>query len=48
MLNVDGATISSWEQNESRPYKRTLNKLNALFNEIAHVAFSIDQTDHIA
>jgi DNA-binding XRE family transcriptional regulator len=34
MLNVDGATIGSWEQGESQPYKRTLNKIQTLLNEV--------------
>jgi DNA-binding XRE family transcriptional regulator len=33
MLNVDGATISSWEQGESQPHKQTLIKLYALLNK---------------
>jgi transcriptional regulator with XRE-family HTH domain len=41
MLNVDGATISSWEQGESRPYKQTLNKINNLLNKALDTAFSI-------
>lgn len=48
MLNVNGATISSWEQGENQPYQRTLNKIYELFNEISDVAFRINQSDHIA
>jgi transcriptional regulator with XRE-family HTH domain len=33
MLNVDGATISSWEQGESQPHKQTLKRLYALLNK---------------
>jgi transcriptional regulator with XRE-family HTH domain len=31
MLGVDGATVSRWEQGESQPYERTLDKIYALF-----------------
>jgi DNA-binding XRE family transcriptional regulator len=34
MLNVDGTTVSSWEQGESKPIQRTLNKINTLFNDV--------------
>jgi transcriptional regulator with XRE-family HTH domain len=47
MLNVDGATISSWEQGESQPYKRKLDKIHSLFNEISDVSFGIDQSDRV-
>lgn len=42
MLNVDGATISSWEQGERQPYQRTIEKINSLLNEVSEVPFSID------
>lgn len=34
MLNVDGATINSWEQGASQPHQRTLNNVHTLFNEL--------------
>ncbi|MBS7565457.1 transcriptional regulator [Mucilaginibacter sp. Bleaf8] len=48
ILNVDGATISSWEQSESQPYKRTLDKINKILNEVPEISFSIDDSDLIA
>ena len=41
MLNVDGATICSWEQGESQPYQRTLNKIYALFDEVSDVELAL-------
>jgi DNA-binding XRE family transcriptional regulator len=34
MLNVDGATVSSWEQGESQPYKRAIEKINTLLSKV--------------
>jgi DNA-binding XRE family transcriptional regulator len=42
MLNVDGATICSWEKGESQPYKRTLDQINTLFKEVSDMSFNID------
>jgi DNA-binding transcriptional regulator YiaG len=35
MLNVDGATVSSWEQGESQSNQHRLDKINTLFNEVS-------------
>lgn len=47
MLNVDGATIISWEQGEIRPFQRTLDKIKTLSIKVSDVAFSINQLDQI-
>ncbi|WP_211166349.1 helix-turn-helix domain-containing protein [Mucilaginibacter robiniae] len=45
MLNVDGATICSWEQGESQPYQRTLQKINTLFKKFSGASFSMDRSN---
>jgi len=40
ILNVDGATVCSWEQNEFQPYEKTLKKLIKLFDEVPLIARS--------
>jgi hypothetical protein len=45
MLNVDGATMSSWEQDESQPYKRNIQKINSLVNKVSLVSMGIEKSD---
>lgn len=32
-VNVDGATICSWELGETQPHKGTLNKMNTMWEK---------------
>ncbi len=48
MPDIGGATISSVKQSECQPYKRELNEMYAIFDQILDVVFSIDQLVCIA